>query len=203
MTEAPPTAGRRGDDTRQAIEIAAIDLFAELGYHAASMRQIADRAGIRPAAIYHWFESKESILTRLQNDFIDQLEDAVEEAVNQADDPVGKMAAAVREHVVFHGRHTRAAFVTDSEIRALSPNSRQHLLARRDAYEAMFKQLITKGIESGDFRVSDPAVASFAILLQCTGVALWYDPEGSLSLDRIASIHVELVLGSLGVKVQT
>ena len=47
--------------------------------------------------------------------------------------PALKLAAAVREHVVFHGLHPRAAFVTDSEIRALRPDAREapHRPARR------------------------------------------------------------------------
>lgn len=198
MAEAVKSTARRGEATRQAIENAAIDLFAERGYHATSMRQIAAAAAIQPAAIYHWFPSKEAILTRLQDDFMDRLEAAVDGAVGDAEGPVGELAAAVREHVVFHGLHPRAAFVTDSEIRALSPEPKARLIARRDAYEAMFKQMIERGVGSGDFEVSDPAVAAYAILLQCTGVALWYDPAGALPLERIAGIHVELVLGSLG-----
>ena len=43
-----------------------------------------------------------------------------------------------------------------------------------------------------------PRVATYAILLQCTGVALWFDPDGPLQLDEVAELHVELVLGSLG-----
>ena len=41
-------------------------------------------------------------------------------------------------------------------------------------------------------------VATYAILLQCTGVALWFDPEGPLKLEQVAELHVELVLGSVG-----
>ena len=41
-------------------------------------------------------------------------------------------------------------------------------------------------------------MATYAILLQCTGVALWFDPSGPLALEQVAELHVELVLGSLG-----
>ncbi|MCB0858428.1 MAG: TetR family transcriptional regulator [Solirubrobacterales bacterium] len=200
MAEAVESGARRGEATRQAIELAAIDLFAELGYNATSMRQIAASAGIRPAAIYHWFPSKEAILTQLQDDFMDRLEEAVDAAVAGESTPAGELAAAVREHVVFHGLHPRAAFVTDSEIRALSPEPKARLIARRDEYEGMFRQMIERGVEAGEFEVSNPAVASYAILLQCTGVALWYDPAGELPLEVIARIHVELVLASLGAR---
>ena len=40
-------------------------------------------------------------------------------------------------------------------------------------------------------------MATYAILLQCTGVALWFDPGWPLTLEQVAELHVELVLGSL------
>ena len=94
-------------------------------------------------------------------------------------------------------RHPRAAFVTDSEIRALTEERRRALIAKRDDYQAMFNEWIRDGIRDGSLRASDAPVATYAILLQCTGVALWFDPEGPLKLEEVAELHVELVLGSL------
>ena len=108
------------------------------------------------------------------------------------------MAAAVREHVVFHGLHARAAFATDSEIRALSPANRERYIAARDIYQDRFIELIKDGVRDGVFAVGDVRIASYAILLQCTGVAMWFDSGGRRSLDEVAEVHIELVLGSLG-----
>ena len=44
--------------------------------------------------------------------------------------------------------------------------------------------MIRDGIRDGSLRSSDPRVATYAILLQCTGVALWFDPRGPLQLER-------------------
>jgi AcrR family transcriptional regulator len=52
---------KKGEVTRLAIEDAAIELFIEQGYHATSMRQIADRAGIALGGIYNHFRSKDEI----------------------------------------------------------------------------------------------------------------------------------------------
>jgi AcrR family transcriptional regulator len=188
---------RRGPETRAEIDRAAIELFARLGYHATSMRAIGSAAGVRPAAIYHWYPSKEAILVRLQDDFMERLTEQVTAGIDRHDEPALRLAAAVREHVVFHGLHRRAAFVTDSEIRALADESRRALIAKRDAYQTMFSEMIRDGIRDGSLRASDADIATYAILLQCTGVALWFDPRGSLDLDRVAELHVELVLGSL------
>src|SRR5579859_3929910 len=105
-------AGNTGD----AILEAAVDLFAQRGYHATSMRDIASAVGFRAAGIYHWYPSKEAILIKLQDAFIVDLAAEVMAAVERQHRPGTRMAAAVREHVVFHGRNAQAAFVTDSEI---------------------------------------------------------------------------------------
>lgn len=189
---------RRGEETREAIVDAALELFARVGYHATSMRAIASRAKVQPAAIYHWYSGKEAILIHLQDDFMERLTERVVAAVAAQDRPALRLAAAVREHVVFHGRHRLGAFVTDSEIRALTPEPRRALIAERDVYQARFTEMIRDGIRDGTLRTSDAHVATYAILLQCTGVALWFDPEGPLGLEEIAEFHVELVLGSLG-----
>jgi AcrR family transcriptional regulator len=188
---------RRGPETREAIHEAALELFARLGYHATSMRAIASEARVQPAAIYHWYASKEEILVSLQDDFMERLTERVVGAVARQERPALRLAAGVREHVVFHGLHTRAAFVTDSEIRALTEGPRAALVAKRDEYQRMFGEMIRDGIREGTLRTSDVPVATYAILLQCTGVALWFDPSGPLSLDQVAELHVELVLGSL------
>ena len=192
------SAARRGPETRAAIDRAAIELFARRGYHAASMRDIAAAAGIQPAAIYHWFPSKEAILTGLQDDFMERLTAKVVAARDRQRRPALRLAAAVREHVVFHGLHRREAFVTDSEIRALAPAPRRALIAQRDAYEELFAAEIRAGVTDGSLRSSVPDVAAYAILLQCTGVALWFNPRGALSLERVADLHIEISLGSVG-----
>jgi AcrR family transcriptional regulator len=51
----------KGETTRLTIEDAAVELFMEHGYHATSMRQIADHAGLALGGIYNHFKSKEEI----------------------------------------------------------------------------------------------------------------------------------------------
>ena len=191
------SSSRRGPETRAAIHRAAVELFARRGYHATSMRALASAARVQPAAIYHWYSSKEAILVQLQDDFMEQLTGKVDGAMALQATPALKLAAAVREHVVFHGLNRAEAFVTDSEIRALRPGPRRALVAQRDAYQEIFRELIAAGIADGSLSATDDRVATYAILLECTGVALWFDPDGPLTLEQVAELHVELVLGSL------
>jgi AcrR family transcriptional regulator len=62
-TPAPRRRGRRpgGADTRNALLAAARAEFAERGFDGATVRAIADRAGVDPAMVNHWFGGKEAL----------------------------------------------------------------------------------------------------------------------------------------------
>lgn len=56
---------KKGEATRLAIEDAAFELFMDQGYHATSMRQIADKAELALGGIYNHFSSKEEIFAAI------------------------------------------------------------------------------------------------------------------------------------------
>jgi AcrR family transcriptional regulator len=75
-------SGRRGD-TRQRIQQVALELFAEQGYEATSLREIAERLGVTKAALYYHFKSKEDIVASFTGDYFTQLDELVEWAREQ------------------------------------------------------------------------------------------------------------------------
>ncbi len=174
---------------------AAIELFCARGYHATSMRDIAERAGVQTGSLYHHFDAKEALLEEVMSAFMNELRSRVLEALSRAASPADRLSAAVSTHVVAHGRHRREAIVTDAELRGLSGERLARMLALRDAYESIFQQLIADGVAAGDFDVPDVKIAAKALLLLSTGVAVWYREGGRLRLDDIAAIHVALALG--------
>lgn len=60
----PRATGESGDARRDFLDAAA-ELFVERGYTATTTRAIADRAGLRQASLYHYFEGKEDLLAEL------------------------------------------------------------------------------------------------------------------------------------------
>ena len=61
----PKAKLKKGEVTRLTVEDAALELFMEQGYHATSMRQIADKAGLALGGIYNHFKSKDEIFEAL------------------------------------------------------------------------------------------------------------------------------------------
>jgi AcrR family transcriptional regulator len=184
-------------DTRATIEKVALELFERFGYHATTMRMIANGANVRSASLYYWYPGKEALLLSLINRFLDDLNREVAEAVAGETEPVRRLAAAVRAHVLFHGRNRLAAVVTDTELRGLDEENRREVTAMRDAYQERFFELIEDGIGSGALRTRWPRVATYITLLTATSVDIWFRADGPLSLDDVAEAHVEFILGGL------
>ncbi len=71
-----PTSGTlsaKGRQTRQAIEQAARKLFAERGFHGATLADITSAAGKSPAVFYRYFADKEDLLAALAESFLHEV----------------------------------------------------------------------------------------------------------------------------------
>lgn len=182
---------------RQAIEDVASDLFREHGYAGTSIRDIARALSVQGASLYAHVTSKEDVLWAIVDRAATRFERAADAAEANAEllhpgDPVEALAALVRAHVDVLTRDVGEASVFVHEWRALGPERRAAILARRDAYQARFRRRIEDGISIGAFAMTDPAIAASTILSALNGIATWYEPAGSLPADRIADHLVDL-----------
>src|SRR6478735_2971451 len=57
--------GEVAPDAARRLLVAAVEAFAERGYHATTTRDIAGRAGMSPAALYIHYKTKEELLHRI------------------------------------------------------------------------------------------------------------------------------------------
>ncbi|HOI49262.1 MAG TPA: TetR/AcrR family transcriptional regulator [Prolixibacteraceae bacterium] len=65
-------------EKRKLILDTALELFAEKGYHATAISQIAQKAGISKGLLYNYFESKEALLTQLFRQLAQEVTDMLD-----------------------------------------------------------------------------------------------------------------------------
>jgi hypothetical protein len=90
----------------------------------------------------------------------------------------------IRAHVAVVTSSSATPAVFLHEWRLLSPDRRCQLSARRDAYEALFRQVIAEGSAAKSFRSVDPKLTAMALLSALNGIATWYRPDGPLTPNR-------------------
>jgi TetR/AcrR family transcriptional regulator, cholesterol catabolism regulator len=184
---------------RREIDEVASGLFHANGYAATSVRDIAKALDIQGASLYAHVASKEDLLWAIVERAATDFEAAADRAIadTTSADAVERLAALVEAHVEVVTADPQRSSVFVTEWRHLSAGRRAAIGARRDAYEARFRDTIREGTAVGAFRATDPAIAGTFILTALNGIATWYRPDGRLSADRIADHYVELALRSL------
>ncbi len=188
-----PSAGRK----EQLLHVAAAE-FAARGYPGASMRGIAARWGVKPAALYYWFPSKAKLLEAICRfgigEFVQRLE-----AVVALDLPAEeRVRRAVRAHLepLLEKRFYVHAFLF--QRRDLPRRVRYPLDAQSRAYEALWRALLEEGKREGSIPASlDSQLAVQAVLGMCNSVARWPHAAAALSLDQAAETFTRLICHGL------
>lgn len=184
----------RHNAVRERIRRTTIALFAVRGYHGTTLRRLANALRIEAGSLYYYFRSKQALLFEILDQTMVDLLEGVHAAMNEHADPAERLRAAVRFHVLFHAHRQEEAFISRSELRALTPANVRRILVKRDEYEGIFRNLLADGVGAGVFHVSDIQVTSMAILATCSGVAEWFSERGRLSAESVADLYAELVL---------
>jgi AcrR family transcriptional regulator len=173
------TPGQRHAGRRDEILRAAAAVFAERGYHGASMRDIAGRLGVQQAAIYYYFDSKADILEAICRIGITEFLEKLGRIVGEPGPLDARIAAAIAAHLepLVQRRFYVHAFLFLR--RDLPPRARAPLDGLAQAYEALWRDLIKEGQRRGEIEPGiDPDLAMLAILGMCNTVARW--PESAM-----------------------
>jgi AcrR family transcriptional regulator len=194
MDDSPSTMknGRRSD-----IREAGLTLFAERGYRATSMDDLGQFIGVKGPSLYNHLKSKQDILVDIMVTTMKELITEFDK-VDQSGTPPERLRQVMAAHVRYHATHTRDVRIGNREIPNLEAPYQELVLSLRSEYEGRWRAVIQDGLESGDFNIPSVRVAVYAILEMGIGVAQWYRPDGSLSLDQIAELYAEMASRLVG-----
>ncbi|MGH7030450.1 MAG: TetR/AcrR family transcriptional regulator [Stellaceae bacterium] len=184
--------------TLDEIVSAAAKVFRTKGYHAATVRDIADEVGILKGSLYHHFESKEALLYLVVKEPIAQLFHTIS-AIADADlTPTEKLRRAILAHLEAFDRHYPHLFVYLRERESVKRRFREMIGFSPKDYERCWQQILREGVASGEFRPDlDLEVTSYGLLGMLNWAYKWYDPRGRLSVREVAEEFTSLALGGL------
>lgn len=132
---------------------AAIATVNEIGYHRASLSEIARRAGVAKSAIVYYFSSKEALLLSVVEDVFTRLEAAVAEAVDAGAEPSAQLRAYANGYLSYVDGH-RAEVTAGIEI-VVSHRTEDGIplyLTGTEEDSPVLRGVLSAGMEAGTFR---------------------------------------------------
>lgn len=188
----------RSENQRALILASAARLFATKGYENCTIAEVAQAMNISKAAVYHYFRTKREIYEEIIVVTLRSLSEYVDQAV-------GEKAAASEQLKTFMTAHARF-FETHywgftSMLAALggiaSPATHDDVIEIRDRHEQRLRSVIAKGIDSGEFRVTDTETTARAVLSMLNWMVRWFRPGGPKCAEEFANDYYRLVFDGI------
>lgn len=178
----PAEADVRHDARRQEVLAVAAALYAEQGYRATSMRDLAARVGLSKPALYHYVTSKEEVLTELYANLLLDNTAAVAQITADHARPLDALRAVIVQRVAYTCTNQALLTVCFQEEHHLPPRAKERVLEARRTYDEAVLAIVEEAVAEGSLvlRVA-PRIYVNAILGAANWTYKWFDVDGSLT----------------------
>lgn len=205
MLAGEPRWRRRKEDRPGEIVAAALEVFAERGFAAARLDDIAKRAGVSKGALYLYFETKQDLFQAVVRDAVAPNITAVEAAIAAVDLPFDQIARML----VARMAEVMSATQLPSVAKMVIAESGNFPDLARVWHEDVIKRalgvairLIERAQSRGELKPGDPRTHAFSLIGPLMMGAMWrqvLEPVGAPPVDlrAIAAQHVETALGGM------
>ncbi len=176
-----PKQEEPADRRHEILEVAA-ELFAERGYRATSVRDIAERAGLLAGSLYYHIRSKEALFVEIHNKALDAAAQRIRNAIAGQKDPWARLQAACLEMLEVQLNADSLTLPIMNNLRSVPENVRDALIQQRDDFETIFRDLVADLPLKADIDKNLYRILLLSLLNSADG---WFR-EGRLSRAEIA-----------------
>ncbi len=179
---------------KQQIFEAAARLFRDKGYMATSMRDLAKAVDLKASSLYNHIQSKEEILQGICFENAKRFREGMVTIESQPIAAADKVKALIALHIEIATQDITSITAFNDEWRHLSgPYLRDFLELRRD-YEGRFQQIITDGIDSGEFRAGDPTITLYTLFSAIRWIYDWFKSGRAINQEQLTEEITTLLL---------
>lgn len=182
---------------REDILAAAARLFADQGFSATSMNQVAEACGVAKPTLYHYFQDKQHLLAQICDSHVHALLALVEEVKAQQLAPDAQLRALIERFTRSYADAQAQHRVLTSEIKFLAEAERERLLDVERRVVGEFAAAVSRvRPELREANLHKPLTMLLFGMINWTFT--WLRPEGELSHEALASLVSDLFFGGLG-----
>ncbi len=170
-------------------------VFAERGFHRATIRDVAKAAGTSLSGLYYYVESKDELLYLIQHGAFETLLTKLDVELASLASPRERLERMVRIHLGFFLDHMPEMKVISHEGASLSAPYVEDVRALKRRYATLVRGLI-RGLRPDGLEV-DERVATFALFGQLNWIYTWYRPGRDPDLEALTRDMCHLLLHGL------
>ena len=190
-----PTPARKKSRQDDVYEAAA-RLFAEKGYHATRIQDIADELGMLKGSLYYYFSSKEDLLIKITEGHIGRIYHAIKSIAETGYPSEQKLLLAIDEHLrmFLENVHVYTIFAKEN-LEEIDPRLAELVRDMNRTYQELWQSMLQEGIDNGAFRADlNPHLTMRAILGMSNYTSAWYKPTGDISVRELARHFANLIM---------
>lgn len=181
---------------RDALLLAAVQMFNERGFHATSLDDVAASLGVSKMTIYHHLGNKDQVLLECVSIGLGQLSEAAAAAAERQGSGIDRL----RDFLIRYARINMDDFgrcVIRTADEALSPDSARQFRALKREIDTALRGLVSAGIADGSVAAADPKLLTFTLAGALNWPARWYEPSGPLAASEVAETMVTILLAGV------
>jgi len=185
-------------DQRDAILASAAALFANQGYTATTMNEVAAACGVSKAGLYHYYRDKHELLFQITAGHVARLERFVAEvlAAAPAADPEARLRALILRFVRGYADAQHEHRVLTEDVRFLEVEERAQVQAAQRRVVAAFADAIAT-VRPTLRRNELERPLAMLLFGMINWMFTWLRPDGSLTHEQMAPLVADLFLGGL------
>ncbi|MDX6627403.1 MAG: hypothetical protein QOE56_2392 [Solirubrobacterales bacterium] len=188
----------RQETRRREVMAAAVAVFSEHGYRAASMSDIAAKLGMGKASLYHYVASKEEVLIELYEEVLRENVIAARRIASAETTARDALAELIADRVAYTCRNRELLRVFFEEEAELPARRQSRLISVRHEYEQTLLDMVARGEAAGEFTLTTtPQIFVNTVLGAANWTYKWYQPQGPLTPEELGAQMASILLATL------
>jgi len=200
-TEGASPLTSRGESTRERILQSAASVLADKGYSGTTLAGIAAQAQTKAGSLYYYFDSREELISEIMTRGITETHAHVKGAVEFLPAEASsrdRLAAAITAHVRYMLTENDIARASIRTLGQAPPEVQGPAIALHRIYGQYLAQLI-EDVQADGYLLSQANSRVLRLLMvgAANWTTAWYNHNGSASVEEIAELLAQMVLGEL------
>ncbi len=190
------------DKRRENILQHSAELFAEAGYHKASIDQLADASNITKSLIYHYFKSKQDILYHCMLNHVELLRSTAQNCINPEKSGEEQLQHILNQFLKIYETAGARHRILVNDLHQLSPDQKSEIIAIENDITRIFKSLVAHisgpvNSNSGTPQNNLNTARTFLLLSMINWTHTWFDKDGTMTSKELGALVYDIFVNGV------